>query len=126
MPRPASTGLSAAIVPPCAATMPLAMASPRPVPSPPSPDTSADGARANLSKMRGSHSRAMPGPVSTTSMRSTPSASASAARRMRASGPEYFTALPRILPIAWSSSVWSANRKGRPGGVVTVISCAAP
>ena len=36
VPRPSATGLSASIVPPCASTMPLAMASPRPVPSPPS------------------------------------------------------------------------------------------
>ena len=36
VPRPPATGLSAAIEPPCASMMPLAMARPSPVPCPPS------------------------------------------------------------------------------------------
>src|SRR6185437_9357796 len=63
-PRPFATGLSTRIDPPCASMIPLAIASPSPVLSPPSAGPPA--ALANLSKICDCTSAATPGPSSVT------------------------------------------------------------
>ena len=66
VPRPSATGLSARDEPPCASTMPFAMASPRPGAFAAVAPEQLLPARTNFSKTCGSSSAGMPGPSSVT------------------------------------------------------------
>src|ERR1700674_271544 len=126
VPRPCATGLSAVIAPTWASMMPLAMARPRPVPSPPSPLIVAKGApRTNFWKTWGSTSDAIPGPSSLTRSATRPG-STTASTTTRVSFWVCARTLLTTLPTACSISVSSARTSGNSAGRATSNCWAAP
>src|SRR5579871_2480637 len=124
VPRPLATGLSADIVPPCASMMPLAMASPSPVPCPPSALIGA-GARKNFSNTCCRRPGAIPGPSSVTRI-TTCASETSASTTTRVSFGVWAMALPITLPSVCSTSVASAFTSGRSAEMFNVIDWLAP
>ena len=107
---PRSSSLSTAMVPLCAATMALAMVSPRPVPG--IACRVAASERKNLSKIRSRSPAGMPMPVSATASTAWSPCMPTLTSTLPPSGVN-FTALEMRLPASWAMRSGSRAKQGR-------------
>src|SRR4051812_8875709 len=125
VPLPSATGLTADIEPPCASTIPFAIASPSPVPPGLPPLRPLPGPCTNFSNTRGMTSAGMPGPSSVARIETDCCATIAEITRRVPSG-ACDTTLFTTFPTACSTRLASARISGSFAGKSSATAKAAP